>query len=170
MAPRQDGLFLARNLFLDADPFALAAQESLQQHSGASVPSLSQVPGRRPKLSSIVDQGDDTVSGGASTRHVSARHQQYITVTGARPQEEEQPSVDPPQALHHRSGTLGNAPHVDHAVWGLSGRKATRANRFRSWIPTADGSYISRELPALENFLQWLTSRRVFEAAALEKR
>ena len=88
-------------------------------------------------------------------------------VMGAPPQEEEEPSADQLQALFHRTVVLGNAPYVDHAVWGPFGRKTTRANKFRTWIPTSDGSYICKELPGPENFQQWLSSWRVFEAAAI---
>ena len=115
----------------------------------------------------MVDQGDDTEIGGASSKQVAAWHQQYITVMGAPQQEEEEPSADQLQALYHRTVVLGNAPYVDHAVWGPFGRKTTRANKFRTWIPTSDGSYISKELPGPENFQQWLSSWRVFEAAAI---
>ena len=111
--------------------------------------------------------GDDTEIRGASSKQVAAWHQQYITVMGAPPQEEEEPSADQLQALYHRTVLLGNAPYVDHAVWGLFGRKTTRANKFRTCIPTSDGSYISKELLGLENFQQWLSSWRVFEAAAI---
>ena len=51
---------------------------------------------------------------------------------GAPPQEEEEPSADQLQALYHRTVVLGNAPYVDHAVWGPFGRKTTRANKFRT--------------------------------------
>ena len=71
------------------------------------------------------------------------------------------------QALYHRTMVLGNAPYVDHAVCGPFGRKTTRANKFRTWIPTSDGSKISKESPGPENFQQWLSSWRVFEAAAI---
>ena len=86
---------------------------------------------------------------------------------GAPPQEEEEPSADQLQALYHRTVVLGNARYVDRAVWGPFGRKTTRANKFRTWIPTSDGSKISKELPLPENFQQWLSSWRVFEAAAI---
>ena len=69
-------------------------------------------------------QGDDTEIGGASSKQVAAWHQQYITVMGAPPEEEEEeePSADQLQALYHRTMVLGNAPYVDHAVWGPFGR------------------------------------------------
>ena len=158
-------------LFVDVDPFAPVqqGQGSMAQSSGGSAAATGSCApaGRKLKLSSLVDQGDDTEIGGASSKQVAAWHQQYITVMGAPPQEEEEPSADQLQALYHRTVVLGNAPRVDHAVWGPFGRKTTRANKFRTWIPTSDGSYISKELPGPENFQQWLSSWRVFEAAAI---
>ena len=71
---------------------------------------------------------------------------------GAPPQEEEETSADQLQALFHRIVMLGNVPYVDHAVWGPSGRRTARADKFRTWIPTSDGSYISKELPGSESF------------------
>ena len=74
----------------------------------------------------------------------AAWHQQHITVVKP-PQEEEEPSADQLQAL----------------------LKTTRANEFRTWIPTSDSSYISEELPGLKNLQQWLSSWWVFEVAAI---
>ena len=55
----------AGNFFTGTHTFAPAAQESSQQLSaGTSVLSASQAPRRSLKLSSIVDQGDDTEVGG----------------------------------------------------------------------------------------------------------
>ena len=158
-------------LFVDVDPFAPVQQEqgpaALSSGGTAAVSGSSAPAKRKLKLSSLVDHRDDPEIGGASTKQVAAWHQQYITVMGAPPQEEEEPSADQLQALYHRTVVLGNAPYVDHAVWGPFGRKTTKANKFRTWIPTSDSSYISKELPGPENFQQWLPSWRVFEVAAI---
>ena len=86
---------------------------------------------------------------------------------GAAPQEEEEPTADQLQALHHRACILGAAQYADHAVGGPYGRKNTRANEFHTGIPAHDGAHLSKELPGPENSQQLLTSWRVCHTAAL---
>ena len=83
------------------------------------------------------------------------------------PEEGEGPSSQQQQALNHRVTVMKAAPYVDMAVWVPFGRKASRANRFRTWIPNADRSRMSKEVAGPENYLQWLSSWRAFAVAAL---
>ncbi|CAK0899124.1 unnamed protein product [Prorocentrum cordatum] len=121
---------------------------------------------KKVKISAVADQADDAEIAGADAEDVGRWHQHYITVMGAPPMEEEEPSTDQLQVLHHRVYVAKAAPYVDHAMFGPRGRQTARANKFRTWIPTA-GGYISRELPGPENFQQWQASWRVFVVAAI---
>ena len=123
-------------------------------------------PARKVKISAVADQADSAEIAGADAEVVGERHQQNVTVMGAPPMEEEEPSTDQLQVLHHRVYVAKAAPYVDHAVFGPCGRQTARANKFRTWIPTA-GAYLSRELPGPENFQQWQASWRVFVVAAI---
>ena len=58
---------------------------------------------------------------------------------GTPPQEKgEECTADQLQTLYHRSCVPSKTPCVGRAVWWPFGRKATRANKFGSWIPTPD--------------------------------
>ena len=117
---------------------------------------------RKIRMATVVDQGDDSEFAPADAQQITIWHQRYASLMGAPAPEEEEPASDQLQALNQRVYSMSVAPYVDHAVWGPYGRKATRANKFRTWIPTADGRYISKELPRPENFQQWQASWRVF--------
>ena len=119
------------------------------------------------KVALIMDQADDTELSPVDVSTVQGWFQRYVTLVGMHPEEEEEPTAHQLMALNHRCRTAKAAPYVDMAVWVPFGRKASRANRFRTWIPTADGTYISKEVAGPENFLQWLSSWRVFSVACI---
>ena len=68
-------------------------------------------------------------------------------------------------ALSHRVLALELTPYVDMAVWTPFGRKSMRANKFRTWIPGMNGTWISKEVPGPENHEQLLVSWRFFLSA-----
>jgi hypothetical protein len=90
-----------------------------------------------------------------------------VSSMGSTPQEDEEPTAEQLQALNNRINVVKAAPYVDFAVWGPYGRKALRSTKFRAYFPLQDGSYMTRELPGPSNYLQWLTSWRVFSAAMI---
>ena len=77
------------------------------------------------------------------------------------------------QKKYHRDGfgaggRRGAQPrNADQSVWIAYGRKAVCANEFRTWIPTADRKYTSRELPGLEYSQPWPASCQVFAVTAI---
>ena len=89
------------------------------------------------------------------------------TATGGPPSEEAEPAGDQVLAISHSVLALDLTPYVDTAVWIFFGRKSMRANKFRTWIPGTNGTWISKEVSGPENHEQWLVSWRVFVSAAL---
>ena len=93
--------------------------------------------------------------------------QRYLTIMGFNPQDEEDPTLEQLTALFKKVTVQENPPFVDFAVWVPFGRRALKANKFRTWLPSGDGTYIAKELPGPGNFQQWLASWRVFRVASL---
>ena len=155
--------------FVDVDPTitpptssALALLPSAPSVSTPMGPSV-----RKLKLSALLDQGDDTEIQAAPPGQIESWFQNYTTALGAPPQEEEEPTAEQLQALHHRVFVAQGTPYADFAVWGPFGRKAARASKLRAWLPLPDGRYLVRELPGPDGWAQWLTCWRVFAAAAV---
>ena len=66
--------------------------------------------------------------------------------------------------------TGGMLPYADVAVVGPFGRRAEQQNKSRTWIPTGDGTHLTKEIPGPENFRQWQAGWRVFSTLATNLR
>ena len=153
------------NDWVDEDPWAQKAPAPAPVAPGPMGPQGLKEKGI--KMSSIIDQSDDTEFTSESLATTDRWFQRYVMVMGAPPQEEEDCTVEQLSALHKRIVTLEMAPYVDLAVWLPYGRRALRANKFRAWLPDGSGAYISKELPGPANWTQWVASWRVFQTAAI---
>lgn len=58
--------------------------------------------------------------------------------------------------------TAGMALYADFAVFGPWGRKTHRANKYKTWVPIGDGTYLSKELPGPDCHAVWKASWRCF--------
>eukprot|EP00971_Amphidinium_carterae_P282387 5606195-Amphidinium_carterae.1 len=85
----------------------------------------------------------------------------------APPPAEEEPTQEMLIALNHRIRVQNGTPYVDMGVWCPCGSLTARAQKFRTWIPSPSGGYISKEPPGPSCFAQWILSWRVFVVAAI---
>ena len=120
---------------------------------------------RTLKFTQVLDQGDDGEFEVLNEEDKMALLQKFINTTGALPEEEEEPTIEQLSALRKKL-SLGKPPYCDFGVFVPFGRKALRASKYRTWIPTADG-YVSKELPGPANFTQWRACYRVFTTAMI---
>ena len=119
------------------------------------------------KMASILDQSDESELLPAPTDKLQEWLQRYTSLMGSVPEEEEEPSDAQLAALYRRVVTLGQPPYTDFSVWTPYSRRALRTQKFRTYIPLGDGSFMMKELPGPQNFIQWLACWRVFKVAAL---
>ena len=119
------------------------------------------------KMSSLIDQSDDSELAPATRDQVDGWMNAYVTIMGSPPVEEEEPSEAQLAALHRKTFILKGPPYADLAIFTPFGRKCLKAQKFRVYHPLGDGSYMMRELPGPQNFQQWMTSWRVYKAACL---
>ena len=87
--------------------------------------------------------------------------------TGDKLEEEEDVTDQQLAALNKRVNLQGMAPYVDFSVWLPFGRKALKSQKFRTYFPLGDGSYLMKDLPGPQSFQQWLVSWRVFKTGAI---
>jgi len=86
---------------------------------------------------------------------------------GDHPMEEEEPTDSQMAALDRRVNELGQAPYMDMGVWLPFGRRALKNQKLRSFFPVGDGTYVAREFPGPQNYIQWQASWKVFLVAAI---
>ena len=147
--------------FVDIDPW-----EQKPAATPKASPPVQSVKESVLKMSSLLDQTDDSELLPPKPEMVQLWMQKYVLTMGAPPEEEE-PTESQLAALHKRVGVLGQAPYVDFGVWLPFGRRALKAQKFRVYHPVGDGSYMLKEMPGPQNYQQWLASWRVFKVAAL---
>ncbi|CAJ1350967.1 unnamed protein product, partial [Effrenium voratum] len=122
---------------------------------------------RKLKMSAILDQGDDSEFMVGDPVQQVTWTQRYVEAMGGLPPEEEEPTLEQLAALDRRVRVNGLSPYADFGVFLPYGRKVLRNNKFRTWIPTGDGSFTCRELPGPQNFQQWTAAYRVYRSALI---
>ena len=147
----------------DVDPWVKRAVAT-PAAAAAQPPALKE---RGIKMSSIIDQSDDSEFVPESLAKADGWYQRYLKIMGGPPQEEEDCTVEQLSALNKRVHTLDLPPYVDLGVWQPYGRRALRASKFRAWFPDGAGGYIAKELPGPSSWSQWLAAWRVFQTAAI---
>ena len=120
---------------------------------------------RTLKFAQVLDQGDDGEFEVLGEEAKMTLLQKYIATTGSLPEEEEEPTIEQLSAVKKKL-SMGKPPFADFGVFVPFGRKALRASRYRTWVPTAEG-YASKELPGPANFTQWRACFRVFTTAMI---
>ena len=119
------------------------------------------------KMSTILDQADESEVAPAARTDIDRWMSNYVSIMGAPPPEEEEPSEAQLSALHKRVVTLAQAPYTDFGVFLPFSRRAIKSVKFRTYFPVGDGTFILKELPGPQNYQQWLLSWRVFKTSAI---
>ena len=163
--------------FIDVDPWeAVASSGRAEGPESQGSATANNAGGTKPggglkenvlKMANLLDQTDDSELHPASRDQVQAWQQCYLQVMGAPPQEEEDVTDQQLAALNKRIHVQGMAPYVDFSVWLPFGRKAMKSQKFRTYFPLGDGSYLMKDLPGPQSFQQWLVSWRVFKTGAI---
>eukprot|EP00971_Amphidinium_carterae_P035889 705864-Amphidinium_carterae.1 len=112
-------------------------------------------------MSTLVDQSDETelvADVEKGVENAATWLESYVSVMRAPPPAEEEPTQEMLSALNHRIRVQNGTPYVDMGVWCPCGRLTARAQKFRTWIPSPSGGYISKELPGPSCFAQWILS------------
>eukprot|EP00435_Cladocopium_sp_Y103_P024496 s339_g6.t1 len=120
---------------------------------------------RKLKLSSVLDQGDETEFTVAPESQKQVWLQIYANAIGDLPSEQEDATTIQVSAIQKKL-QMGQPPFADFGVFQPFGRKSHRAQKFRTYVMTA-GGYYTRELPGPSCFQQWKASYRVYRTALI---
>ena len=162
----------ALHSFLDDDPFSsrppapLVAAPTIAPSAANVVPTEKHPGTGKVSLQLVIDQGQEGECEQVSPSKHKEWQDNYLADAKVDPRPECEPTIHQLSALWYRLTELMLSPFVDFAVWVPFGKKAMRANKYRTWLPTGNGLYISKLLPGPENFMAWTASWQVFEVAA----
>ena len=127
----------------DVDPWqSVPTTPTRETRSTGSSPGTSE---RKMKLSSILDQSDDTEFQVLPENMRARWLQQYIDTMGGPPEEECEPTGEQVSALFRKIYELQGLPYCDFGIFVPYGRKQLRASKFRAHILTSSG-YVMKEI------------------------
>ena len=126
-----------------------------------------QAPGvRKIKVSTVMDQGDDSEISPVPQEDISAMIGAWVEKVndGEEPAEEQEATGDQLSCLQARLLLL-LTPYVDFAVWRPFGARLGRVLKFQGHYQTPDGTWRARELSGPPTFLEWCRCWAVFAFA-----
>ena len=151
----------------DVDPWqAPSPGMNSMPASTTTVSSSSGTVERKLKLSTVVDQADDSEFTIVSDQLKAKWYQRYLDVMGGPPEEDCEPTLEQLSALHRKVFVLQDPPYTDFGVFGPYGRKLLRSSKFKTYVLTPEG-YTTKEIPGPANFAIWRSSYRVFKTAMI---
>eukprot|EP00435_Cladocopium_sp_Y103_P073812 s637_g45.t1 len=156
----------AESDYVDIDPWMEeVSRDKLPQEPSAKT--SGSVKERVLKMSSLIDQQDESELLPPSASEVDAWYQNYIVVMGSQPDESEEPTANQLAALHKRVFIENRAPYTDFSVWTPYERRMSRLQKCRVFAPLGDGTYLQKDLPGPPSYSSWRASWNVFRAACL---
>lgn len=154
--------------FVDTDPWGEPTESATSggEASSSKTPSAS-VKEHVLKMSSLLDQSDESELLPPQAQEIDKWFQNYQVVMGAQPDESEEPTSSQLGALAKRVFSENKPPYADFSVWTPYERRMTRVQQCRVFRPLGDGSYLQQDLPGPNSFMAWKASWNVFKTAAV---
>eukprot|EP00435_Cladocopium_sp_Y103_P025911 s2755_g6.t1 len=119
------------------------------------------------KMSSLIDQQDESELLPPSSSDVDRWYQSYIVTMGSPPDESEEPTPSQLAALHKKVFIENRPPYCDFSVWTPFERRMSRIQKCRIYTPLGDGTYLQKDLPGPGSYTAWKASWNVFRAACI---
>jgi len=122
--------------------------------------------GRKFKISSVLDQSDDTELSPLPQHAVAEMIEQWRVSSndGECPAPEQEATGEQLAALRSRL-KAGLTPYADFAIWRPFGTRLGRHLKFLAHFPTSGSGWRSREINGPPTFSDWRRSRNVFAFA-----
>ena len=149
--------------FQDIDPW----QENNTPTAARQSPPPSSVKEKVLKMSTLIDQSDESELLPPGSTEINTWLQNYHAVMGAMPEEAEEPSPNQLAALSKRVYRDDAPPYADFAVFGPYERKLTKVQKCRIYTPLGDGTYLQRDLPGPPTYQGWVAAWRVLKTALI---
>lgn len=159
--------FVDVEVWPDGTPTSSETSPRVTTSSGSGLGAPNSVKEKVLKMSSLIDQADDSELLPPSNSELNKWHQNYVAIMGSQPDEAEEPSPNQLAALFKRVFINDHPPYCDFGVWLPFERKMSKTHRFRVYTPLGDGSFLQKDLPGPASFQAWMASWRVFKTACL---
>ena len=144
----------------DPDPWgALPTSSTTSGSTGSSTTGSSGE--KKVKFSNILEQGDDTEFMLDEKLEKATFYTQFVQVMGDLPPDLEDPTLEQLGAMTKKVKAMKQPPYADFAVWLPYAKKHLKAQKYKSFVMQADGSFVSKLVPGPACFQHWLLSYRV---------
>ena len=138
---------IAEENFTDEDPWSQSPPSTTPTVSmPGPTTSGSGVKERVLKMSSLIDQQDESELVPPTPDQVHGWVQNFVKIMGSMPDEIEEPTGNQLAGLAKRVISQGGSPYVDFAVWVPFERKLAKNNKFRIYTPLGDESFSGVDL------------------------
>ena len=141
------------SLLLAAPP--AQAQPPIQQPQAFPPAAPQQPPGRRVKISDVLDPMDESFVDPLTPGELNQFYANYRDLKHGDPQEEVEPTLEQVSAFNARVVTLQMAPYGDFSILTPFGRRMAKVLKHRAWLPNRDCSYRTVEVPGPESYDVW---------------
>ena len=105
--------------------------------------------------------GDDTEFMLDEKLEKATFYTQFVQVMGDLPPDLEDPTLEQLGAMTKKVKAMKQPPYADFAVWLPYAKKHLKAQKYKSFVMQADGSFVSKLVPGPACFQHWLLSYRV---------
>ena len=148
--------FVDVEVWLDGTPTSSETSPRVTTSSGSGLGAPNSVKEKVLKMSSLIDQADDSELLPPSNSELNKWHQNYVAIMGSQADEAEEPSPNQLAALFKRVFINDHPPYCDFGVWLPFERKMSKTHRFRVYTPLGDGSFLQKDLPGPASFQAWI--------------
>ena len=122
---------------------------------------------KKVKMSSAVDQLDESEVSLLSTADVDQAYRNYREAVGADPLPESDPTVEQITAMHAKVLVRQEAPYADFSVLTPYGRRMQKQSKARNFLLQQDGSWKSVEIPGPPSFQAWCACWKIYKTVLL---
>ena len=145
-----------------------ACSVSPAPESGAVASTSAQTGVRKIKLSTVLDQADDTEVLPLSTKVLRDAIEEWKVVEndGEDPAEDEEATSEQITALDFRI-KQGATPYADFGIWRPHGARLGRILKFLAFFAIPGGGFQQREISGPSSFAEWSRAWRVFAFAMM---
>ena len=124
-------------------------------------------PNKRVKMSTHVDQTDDTEVELISAADLDSAYRNYKEATGSDPLPETDPSPEQITVMINKILVRSEAPYADFSVMVPFGRRVQKQQKARNFLLQPDGSWKSIEIPGPPTYQAWVACWRVYRTVLL---
>ena len=131
---------------------------------GAAVVGGGGPPAKKVKISTVLDQADDSEVQLKSRAELVKYYENHREITGAEPLPEVEPTDIQVAAMEEKVVTRDEAPYADFSILTPFGRRMQKTMKMKSFAFQPDGTWKTAEIPGPPNLQAWQACFKVYRA------